>query len=63
MITVPDPRPLDVVRARFPLTPDGDAAGLQAHAEHLDALHQRLNAEHLRGAEPAMTFDPRNPTP
>ncbi|APX33927.1 hypothetical protein BH708_15770 [Brachybacterium sp. P6-10-X1] len=54
------PRPLDVVRARFPRTPDEDGAGLAAHAERLAALRERVDLTALRGQDPALTFDPRN---
>lgn len=54
------PRALDLVRARFPRTPDEDAAALAAHAEHLAALRERADLAALRGHESALTFDPRN---
>lgn len=57
---MPDPAPIDVVRARYPLTPDEDAAALQAHADHLAALHERLRPEQIRDVEPAMIFDARS---
>ena len=54
-----DPAPMDVVRARFPLTPDQDQDELRAHAEHLERLRRSLRAEELSGAGIAVTFDPR----
>lgn len=54
---------LDRVRARFPLTPDVDDDGLRAHAEHLTALRSALDPAHLRGVEPAMTYDPTKGSP
>ncbi|WP_193106064.1 hypothetical protein [Brachybacterium sp. FME24] len=57
-----DPTPLEMVRARFPLAPDQDEAGLRAQAEHLADLRRHVDRERLRDAQPAMTFDPRNGT-
>lgn len=57
---MPESTPIDVVRARYPLTPDEDTAGLQAQAEQLATLRGRLNTERIREVEPAMTFDPRS---
>ncbi|GAA1486632.1 hypothetical protein [Brachybacterium fresconis] len=54
------PRTLDLVRARFPHTPDQDASGLAAHAERLAALRRRVDLAALRGRQSALTFDPRN---
>ena len=54
-----DPAPIDVVRARFPLTPDQDRAELEDHADHHGRLRSSLRTEDLRGTEIAVTFDPR----
>ena len=54
---------LDRVRARFPLTPDADADGLRAHAEHLTALRSELDPAQLQVVEPAMIFDPTKGMP
>ena len=54
------PRALDLVRARFPRTPDQDAPGLAAHAEHLAAGRRQVDLAALRGRESALTFDPRS---
>lgn len=56
-------RALDMVRARFPRTPDDDGAGLREHAEHLAALRARVDLSALRGRESAVTFDPRSGRP
>ncbi|GAA1306311.1 hypothetical protein [Brachybacterium tyrofermentans] len=60
---MPEPTPLDVVRSRFPRTPDADAPALRAHAGHLARLRDRLPEDGLRGTEPATTFDPRGTDP
>lgn len=59
----PGSETLDRVRARFPRTPDADADGLLAHAEHLTALRSALDPAKLRDVEPAMTFDPTKGIP
>lgn len=55
---MPDTSPIDVVRSRFPLAPDDEAAELQKHAEHLGRLRDQLRGEDLHGLEIALTFDP-----
>ncbi|GAA1488173.1 hypothetical protein [Brachybacterium sacelli] len=55
-------RALDLVRARFPRTPEEDETGLREHAAHLAALRAKVDAAPLRGREAAMTFDPRQGT-
>lgn len=60
---MPEPTPLDVVRARFPNTPEADEPALRAHAEHLARLRDRLHVDGLLDIEPATTFDPRGTHP
>ncbi|HET7414082.1 MAG TPA: hypothetical protein VFI97_00080 [Arthrobacter sp.] len=47
---------IDVVRSRYSKAPDQDAADLQAFAEHLERLRQRVRAEDIHSTEVAVTF-------
>lgn len=53
------PTPIDLVRARFPDTPEEDAAPLAAQATLLAELRAPVDPSLLDGADPALVFDPR----
>ena len=56
---MPEPSPLDVVRSRFPRTPDADADALLAHAEHLARLRDSLTRGQSAGRGARRHFRPR----